>query len=164
MTRGQIRRMRWWDLELVHAIEIEAFPQTAWSLESFWGELAQVSESAIYYVTDLDGTIVGYAGVGFAGAEADVRTIAVAAQFRRLGIGQALLRQLERAAVQRRSARISLEVRVDNREAHLLYTKSHYEVSATRRDYYGRGSDAYLMQRRLDATPGAIADRSTTNE
>ena len=36
-----LRRMRWWDIEAVLAVEREVFPDDAWSPEQFWAELGR---------------------------------------------------------------------------------------------------------------------------
>jgi [ribosomal protein S18]-alanine N-acetyltransferase len=40
----EVRRMRWWDVEDAHALEVSLFPDP-WSVETFWSELAHVPES-----------------------------------------------------------------------------------------------------------------------
>ncbi len=55
--------MRWPDIPSVHRIEQASFPETAWSVESFWGELAGVPASRWYLVAEVGRTVVGYGGL-----------------------------------------------------------------------------------------------------
>ena len=49
-----LRPMRWWDIDAALAIEQELFPD-AWSVETFWSELARVPETRHYLVAEDDG-------------------------------------------------------------------------------------------------------------
>ena len=72
-----LRPMRWWDIDAALVIEQALFPD-AWSVETFWAELARVPETRHYLVADDDGAVVGYAGLMTVGRQADVQTVAVA--------------------------------------------------------------------------------------
>ena len=74
-----VRGMRWWDIEQAHVVETRSFPQTPWSQETFWSELAGVPSSRHYVVAESAGQVVGYAGLMVVGREADIQTLAVAA-------------------------------------------------------------------------------------
>jgi len=141
--------MRWWDVAAVHEIESRVFPNSAWSLELFWSELAGVPETRCYVVAEDHGTIVGYAGLMAVAPDADVQTIAVAAPSQRQGVGQLLLSELLGEAERRGSTRIFLEVAADNSSAQQLYTRNGFEVASRRRNYYAPGRDAVVMQRSL---------------
>lgn len=141
--------MRWWHLDEVLAIENAAFPHTAWTPEMFWSELARVPESRCYFVCVVDGQVIGYAGLMTVGADADIQTIAVAPTAQRRGTAQQLLDQLFVAARARGCTRTFLEVAADNHAARQLYERNEFEVTATRRDYYGKGRDAVMMRRLL---------------
>lgn len=144
-----IRAMRWWDIEWVHAIEELAFPQTAWSVEMFWSELAGVPETRCYFVAEGNEEVVGYAGLMTVGSDADIQTIAVSPAARRLGLGQRLLVELLSEAERRGCTRAFLEVAADNQGAQELYERNGFEIAARRRDYYAPGLDAVLMVRAI---------------
>lgn len=151
-----LRRMRWWDLAALLPLEQALFPDTAWTAEMYWSELAGVPQTRRYVVAEQDRALVGYAGVLVVGADADVQTIAVSPGAQRQGIGGLLLDELERNAVQRGASRMFLEVSARNDAAQSLYLGRGYEVSGRRRDYYARGVDAVVMVKRLDASASAL--------
>lgn len=143
------RRMRWWDLAEVLTIETAAFPTTAWSAGTFWNELAGVPASRHYIVTTDEHGVSGYAGLAAYPPESEVQTIAVAPRARGRGIGRVLLEELIEAARDRGCSTMLLEVRADNVAAISLYESTGFAANGRRRDYYGAGVDAVLMERRI---------------
>jgi [ribosomal protein S18]-alanine N-acetyltransferase len=148
-TDVTVRLMRWWDIVTVHAIEELAFPDTAWSIETFWSELAGIPATRYYLVAELGTQIVGYAGLMAVGSEADVQTIAVAPDARRRGVGTLLLDALIDEAGRRGCSRVTLEVAAAGEDARRLYSQRGFEVIAHRTGYYGPGADAVVMRLRL---------------
>jgi ribosomal-protein-alanine N-acetyltransferase len=140
------------DLDVILALELEAFGEEAWSRPMLEGELAQQPASRHYLVAqDPDGTVIGYAGLLAAGAQADVVTIAVSRDRQRHGTGSALLAALMAEARRRQCTEIFLEVRVDNLTAQRLYRARGFVQVGIRRGYYQpSGADALVM--RLDLT------------
>ncbi len=118
----ELRPMRWWDLDLVLAIEQASFPFDAWTPETFWSELAE-RESRRYLVAHApaSGGVLGYVGISAVAGEADVQTIATAPAARGLGVGRVLLRSGLAEAVAAGARWIHLEVRADNVAALALY-------------------------------------------
>lgn len=76
-------------------------------------------------------------------------SIAVAADARGRGIGEALLQAVERAAARRGCNRLRLEVRVDNAGAQRLYERLGYRRFGLRRGYYEDGHDALRYEKTL---------------
>ena len=102
------------------------------------------------------------AGAGFAGlfcpgvgADADIQTISVSAQYQGNGIGQGLLDLLINAAIERSAPVIFLEVRAENEQARALYAKNGFTQISVRKNYYqnaqprSKRSDAIIMQKTL---------------
>lgn len=152
MTSGsvELRRMRWWDLDAVVALELALFPQP-WSAETFLSELAYVPESRWYVVAESDGDLVGYAGLRAVPPEGDVQTLAVAPATQGRGVGRTLLDALLAEAVRRGCTQVFLEVRSDNPAALGLYGSRGFERQGLRRGYYGPGEDAVIMRLRTGA-------------
>lgn len=144
--------MRWWDVIAVHAIEELAFPDTAWSVETFWAELAGVPASRYYLVAERGTQIVGYAGLMAVGSDADVQTVAVAPDARRQGVGRLLLDALLDEAGRRGCSRVTLEVAASGEDARRLYAGRGFQAIARRTGYYGPGADAVVMRLRLHAS------------
>lgn len=153
-----LRPMRWWDIAPVLALELELFPEDAWSAGMFWSELAEAHPGGTRHYTVAvtpDGTIVGYAGLMAVAAEGDVQTIAVDGRHQGTGLGAALLADLVREAARRACADLLLEVRVDNTRAQRLYERFGFEPVGIRRGYYQpAGIDALVM--RLDLAAAAV--------
>ncbi len=98
-----------------------------------------------YLAARVGGALAGYAGLGLAGPEAEVHTVAVDPAHQGRGIGRALLRAL---LVLAGSATVFLEVRTDNEPAIALYRSEGFAVVGTRRGYYRpSGADAFTMRR-----------------
>ena len=93
--------------------------------------------------------LAGYAGVSHGGTVADIMTLAVAPAYQRCGLGDRLLTELARRAVERGAASLMLEVRADNPAALRLYERRGFERVAVRRRYYQPGDvDAYVLRLR----------------
>jgi len=156
MTPGVLLQpMRWWQVQACADIDASVFPDSAWSVGSFWGELARVPETRHYIVAvesesraGADPEVLGYAGIAALPPEADVQTIAVAPSAQRLGLGTDLLRALLDEAGRRACTTVMLEVAADNQPAIALYERHGFERISTRRDYYAPGRDAIIMRRR----------------
>src|SRR5262249_16591092 len=90
------------------------------------------------------------------GGQADVLTLAVAADGWGEGIGGALLDGLLTEAARRGCTEVFLEVRVDNDRAQRLYRGRGFIDIGIRRGYYQpSGTDALVMRRISEAPPGA---------
>ncbi|WP_337060268.1 ribosomal protein S18-alanine N-acetyltransferase [Kineococcus sp. G2] len=139
---------RWWHLADVQRLEADLFGPTAWSVETFWGELAAPGRT---YLVALEGEgVVGYAGLALSGADADVQTIGVARSAQGRGLGRALLRALLAAARAGGATHVLLEVRADNEPAQALYRSEGFEQIARRARYYQPGGvDALVLRARL---------------
>jgi ribosomal-protein-alanine N-acetyltransferase len=158
VTTATLRAMTTADLDAVLALELELFGEEAWSRRMLEGELAQQPASRHYLVAELDGAIVGYAGLLAAGTQADVVTIAVTGREQGHGTGAALLGALLAEARRRRCREVFLEVRVDNLRAQGLYRSRGFEQIGIRRGYYQpSGADALVMRLDLAAVPGPAA-------
>lgn len=145
--------MRWWHVADVHALERDLFGTTAWSLESFWGELAHPNRS--FLVAVHQGRTVGYGGVVVNGADADVQTIGVARPEQGRGTGRQILRALRAEAVRAGATHLLLEVRADNDAAQRLYLREGFVQIARRARYYQPDDvDALILRAALAPAPG----------
>ncbi len=90
--------------------------------------------------------IVGIAGFWLMMREAHITTIAVRDSMRRLGIGEQLLISIIDLSSRFNAQILTLEVRVSNDCAQLLYQKYGFYKTGTRQHYYtDNGEDAYIM-------------------
>jgi [ribosomal protein S18]-alanine N-acetyltransferase len=149
-----LRTMMPADLDAVLVLERSLFGPEAWSREMLEGELAEQPRSRYYLVADDDGAITGYAGLLVAADQADVVTLAVAADRWSQGVGSALLEALLAEAERRRCTEVFLEVRTDNTRAQRLYRRYGFSQIGIRKGYYQpSGADALVMRR--DVAGGA---------
>ncbi len=157
------RAMTNFDLGMVLEIEKQLFPDP-WNLSQFKEELAGVPKTRSYFVAEVAATqkILAFAGLFCpgGGADADIQTISVSAQYQGNGIGQALLDLLINAAIERSAPTIFLEVRSENEQARALYAKNGFTQISVRKNYYqnvrphNKRSDAIIMQKLLGASHG----------
>ncbi|WP_369070181.1 ribosomal protein S18-alanine N-acetyltransferase [Kineococcus terrestris] len=155
----EVRAMRWWDVAAVHRLEQELFGPTAWSAETFWGELAHPGRTYLVAVEPAaDGgpeELLGYGGVVVPGADADVQTLGVAPGAQRRGLGRTLLRRLVTAARDGGATHLLLEVRADNEPAQALYLAEGFRRIARRARYYQPGDvDALVLRADLRGSAG----------
>ncbi len=148
-----IREVRWSDLDHLAGLETELFGTEAWSLESWWGELAGRPRRE-YVLAEDEGGVAGYAGLDHGGEVSDVMTIAVVPRARRTGLGRRLLEELIDRSVRAGAERLLLEVRADNEAARGLYAARGFELLQTRRGYYAGGVDALVLA--LDLTKESL--------
>jgi [ribosomal protein S18]-alanine N-acetyltransferase len=146
MSPPPSRRMRWWDIPEVMAIEEKVFPETAWSPAQFWSELGH--QDRTYLVAESTGGIAAYGGVMVRPPIADIQTIAVSLDQRGRGLGRGLLEQLLAITEESGCSEVLLEVAADNAKAIALYESEGFQVIARRTSYYGPGLDALIMRRR----------------
>ena len=117
-----------------------------------WSE-EELSASASYpyavYLTALCGEeIAGYAGAYIAADVAEINNIAVFPEYRRRGVGSALIDALVSECVSRGVKKLSLDVRRSNAAAIALYEKKGFCRVGIRRGYYAAPKeDAVLLDK-----------------
>jgi ribosomal-protein-alanine N-acetyltransferase len=148
VTGLPLRAMTMSDLPAILELEHALFGEEAWSEQMLAGELTQQPASRYYLVAQDAGAIAGYGGLLAAGTQADILTLAVAADHWGRGIGAALLEALLAEAARRGCTEVFLEVRVDNARAQQLYRRYDFAQIGVRRGYYQpSGTDALVMRR-----------------
>ena len=136
------------DLDEVMAIERSAY-RYPWSSGFFLQELQVACARSI--LAELDGKICGYVLFWLLPGSIDVHNLAVAPEFRRLGIARMLMRQVVLAARVQSATRVTLEVRQSNDPAKRLYASLGFVQTGLRRGYYSDdGEDAFTMVLELD--------------
>lgn len=133
------------DIDNVLKIEEVAYGDHHWSKDSFYGELS--NELAHYYCAfDLKDNLLGYAGSWLILDEAHITTIAIAPEYRRKKIGEALVTKILDSCYENEIKYITLEVRVSNIPAISLYEKYGFKSLGSRKGYYqNNNEDALIM-------------------
>ncbi|MEW6081889.1 MAG: ribosomal protein S18-alanine N-acetyltransferase [Bacillota bacterium] len=132
------------DIDQVLAIERCAFP-SPWSERAFVSEITE-NAMAHYVVVERAGVVVAYSGMWLILDEAHITNIAVHSRVRRQGVGGFLLSQMLARAAARGCQRMTLEVRVSNSAAQLMYHRFGFQRKGVRRGYYtDTREDAIIM-------------------
>jgi len=132
------------DVAAVLEIERLSF-SSPWPAYAFEQELT-ANRMAHYVVARSGGRVVGFAGIWLMVDEAHITTFGVHPDHRRQGVGRRLLLRLAELAIELRSDRMTLEVRVSNLPAQALYRSFGFRVAGRRVAYYSDdGEDALVM-------------------
>ena len=103
-------------------------------------------------VAEKDGKVIGFIDYLITFNSATIMQIAVAKQYRNLGIATHLLSEMEKSfpkEVDELVESVTLEVRVSNKPAVNLYTKNGYKIVVVKSHYYKDGENAIYMIKRL---------------
>ena len=141
-----IRDMSVHDLSEVHMLESICDP-APWSVNSLRYEID--NKEAILKVAIRDSKIIGYMCIRTLLDITHVMKITVIPEFRRNGIGSALLiESLKKLRSQKSDVKhVTLEVRESNNAAIELYSKIGFRKTGSRRNYYKNPSeDGLIMQ------------------
>ena len=135
----------WWHVAKAFEIDKQVFNASAWSLPTFWSEFTQRNRCYLALV-DEKKEIMGFGGIAFNGADADIQTMVIKPEFQKKGYGKQLLDALLEKVKENNSKRVFLEVVAENKPAISLYLSRKFEQIAKRSNYYPDGSDAVIMQ------------------
>jgi len=144
LTDLKLGSFEYGDMDQIIEIERASFPDPYSRVVFAWFKL---NSGEGFMVARKDGRIVGYLISEVQEDRGHVASMAVAPEYRRVGIGEAMLRRcVDRFAG--RIKRVYLEVRPSNRAARLLYSKLAFvETGRVRKSYYPDGEDAIEMER-----------------
>jgi ribosomal-protein-alanine N-acetyltransferase len=142
---GAIRYELLKESHIPQVLEIEKAANSApWSDRSFRNEIT--NPQAIFLVAFYQNKLVGFGGLWTCVDEAHITTLAVAEEYRRRGIGRAIMLQLLRRGQERGMTCSTLEVRAGNSAAIELYKSLGYLDTARRKGYYpDNREDAVVM-------------------
>jgi ribosomal-protein-alanine N-acetyltransferase len=138
--------------DLLEVVEIEEQSGLSrWGWAAYYAELQGGNRDLMLVArpsqSDVDSTpIVGYIVARETAGEFHINNFAVRPEFRRRGIGAALLDRVLGEARRRKANAAFLEVRSSNHAAQALYEKSGFKAIATRPNYYSEPrEDAVVM-------------------
>ncbi len=141
--RWMIRR----DMAEVLDIENQSF-EFPWSEDDFIRCLRQ--RNCIGMVAEHDERVAGFMIYELHRNRLHILNFAVAANFRRKGVGQQMVEKLVGKLSSQRRSRIMLEVRETNLDAQLFFRHLGFRAISVLRDFYDDTTeDAYLMQYRF---------------
>jgi ribosomal protein S18 acetylase RimI-like enzyme len=143
-----IEQANWHDLNALRQVERVCFPMDAWPIWDLLGVLTLPNVVRLKAVADE--RMVGFIAGDVRPREdlAWIATIGVVPEYRRRGIGAALLQACE---AQLSVRRVRLSVRASNRAAIELYERFNYQRVGRWGRYYQDGEDALVMEKTLDS-------------
>ena len=133
-----------------HVAQIAALEKVCftdpWSENSIRYEL---TNPLSFWLVAMEGDrVAGYVGSQSVLDEADMMNIAVAPEFRRMGIAQGLAQRLTEALKEKGVRCLTLEVRVSNEPAITLYRKLGFSQVGRRPNYYRSPKEDALILRK----------------
>ena len=144
----RIRPAKLDDVPALARIERDSFG-SPWSAEEITKDVT-AGGNVYVAVAEYGAEKAGYGEIRFVAGEAQIYNIAIAPEFRREGIGEALLRHMIAKAEDNGCELVTLEVRGGNEAAMALYTKLGFREVGRRKGYYAKGGeDAVLMDLNL---------------
>lgn len=149
----RLRAMTHRDLGAVAAIESASFA-APWRMSSYARAIGERDHN--FFVAEMDGEIVGYMGLWVEGDQAHIAKVTVHEDYRRRGIGSALLRHLLDHALRLGLTRVYLEVRRSNVAAQQMYRRFGFHFERVQPNAYpDDGEDAFIfvLGRLLDLKP-----------
>lgn len=142
-----IRQMQAQDVPAIAALEKVCFSDP-WSEKSIATELE--NPLSYWLVAEDNGYIAGYVGSQAVLDAADMMNLAVSPDYRRQGIGEALVMGLVDHLQRQNVIALLLEVRVSNAPAIALYHKFGFEQVGRRpRYYHNPREDALILRKEL---------------
>lgn len=142
MKEVTIAKMQHSHVAAVASLERQCFGLRAWSERLLAEELSDSDK--YYFVALCDGNAVGYAGFARVLDEAHIMNIAVEENYRRMGIGSALLAKVLSEATAAGCIATTLEVNAANKPARALYEQAGFTCAGLRPNYYGKGEHAAI--------------------
>ncbi|WP_456080533.1 ribosomal protein S18-alanine N-acetyltransferase [Mogibacterium diversum] len=134
------------DLDDIYDLDVQTFAMP-WSKEALSYDILE-NDNAFVIVAEYEGEFAGYADIWTVLDEADLNSIAVRVDFRRKGIGDAIMLAMTEMLSANGVETINLEVRVSNMPAIKLYKKYGFKECGVRPGYYlDNGEDALIMKR-----------------
>ena len=142
------------DLDQIMAVEADSFsPAERWG-ELGWRDELRADDRLVVVGRDAHGRVAAAATFQQVAETADLHRIMVTPDRRGEGVAGRLMGAGLEWAAATGAERMLLEVRHDNQGAIALYEKFGFTAISHRRDYYGAGADAVVMQAYL--TPDVL--------
>lgn len=127
-----LKKMNAEHISQIAILEKECFSEP-WSESALSEELTNENSHFLVAVSD---EVMGYIGVQEICGEAYITNVAVFGEYRKLGIGRALIKAACDGAKSRNCEFITLEVRESNVPAIMLYESEGFERAGVRKNFY----------------------------
>ncbi len=148
MTDLLFEKMTEQHIPRVAELEKQCF-STPWSESALSEELS--NKFARFFVSVLNGEVVGYIGSHNVLGEVYITNVAVFPEYRKKGFGEALIKKLIETVKNENADFITLEVRKSNISAINLYEKCGFSAVGERKNFYEKPcEDAILMTKNFN--------------
>ena len=133
------------DIKKINEINVEAFDKDATA------DLQKVLENPVYhvFVATVDGKIAGFFEITIMSGDCEIVFIATKEKYRHQGVADYMMRFLVDYAKLNGAESIFLEVNSTNIPACNLYGKFGFVQEYKRENYYGAGTVALVLKKRL---------------
>ena len=142
MKNITITRMTDDDVSEIAELEKKCFA-VPWSEKSFLS--ACTTPENIYLVCLAGEEVAGYCGLWSVLGEGNITNMAVAEKYRRNGVAEALMKEMEERGRQKDVTIFFLEVRESNDAARRLYEKMGYEQIGVRKNFYEKPAENAII-------------------
>ena len=143
-----VRSMNLEDLEEIVKIEKDLY-KVPWNEKQFKYELEE-NEFSYLFVLEHNEVIVGYYGFWVMFEDCDITKVSIRKEFQGMKLSNILMQDCFKRVSDLNCERINLEVRVTNLKAINLYKKYGFKDVIRRKDYYGKGEDAFVLCKEMD--------------
>ncbi|MEZ0319088.1 MAG: ribosomal protein S18-alanine N-acetyltransferase [Pyrobaculum sp.] len=142
-----IRRCNATDIPQIYELEVKTFKiDDVYSIELLKFLCSYCFENSYIYIKN--NRVIGYVITCIEGDSAHVISIAVDPEYRRQGVGRALLCTALRLLYDGKVSEVFLEVRVSNEPALRLYQDAGFQIYERLKGYYSDGEDGYRLRLR----------------
>lgn len=138
------RKMMEQDIEGVLKIEEESF-SLPWTRDSFCYEMRNNLHAYYVVAVDSEEEIIGFCGMWLVVDESHITNVAVTEKAKGHGVGEGLMREAIRIALEHDVVLMTLEVRESNVIAQNLYRKLGFQNGGIRRNYYSDNQEDALV-------------------
>ncbi|GAA1966163.1 ribosomal protein S18-alanine N-acetyltransferase [Nocardioides panacihumi] len=146
----RVRRARPDEVAAVTQLELDSFPDDAWTADYLDIAAAGDMPTVRLLVAEVDGELVGHAIVSVVFEVAELQRIAIGPAYRRRGHARELLAEVVAAATAEGAERLLLEVRETNEPALAFYASAGFVEIDRRPRYYRDGTAGVVLELPLD--------------
>ncbi|OJG96985.1 ribosomal-protein-alanine acetyltransferase [Enterococcus termitis] len=139
-----IRAIKFEDIKDLLSIEREVYAgELPWTKTAFLMEL-QAADPHLYLLIQKAGKTIGFIGCRIFDKDAHITNVAVLTEFQGQGIGSFLIGEIQQFALLNKCERLSLEVRISNKNAQRVYRKLGFTSSTIKPEYYTENKEDAL--------------------
>jgi len=145
-----VRQLNWTDSDLDQILSIETSSfnsHDAYCLEDFRSWFMRNPD--LFLVAEIDGRIAGYGISRILADKADLASLAIHPEYRRRGVGSAMLEETVRRVKAYGIPQITLEVRKTNEDGFRFWKKMGFVPTGELPGFYEDGETAIQMRRRI---------------